>query len=253
MFSHGSSKPFRLRWTDNPRRHCCPRCERLLRELIARYTNGEPLPHCAKVGVGLPAGHVVYVTAEDGVQTAWTHFDKLGANIPLISVLPAILNDGDMMNVLEHRDELAQLIRERGSRWVVIDGQNSVLGTPPIMTDMLARNNVTNPLHQFAQRHNICLTGIRNEDDEGRALGPQSMGDLARCILKSVKLGEVGDMTYFELQFVKVNDAPPNPPIPYAVRRPIREILWGKRMSPKLAEAMAKKATKAKALRRSKP
>ena len=91
--------------------------------------------------------------------------------------MPATLRDGNPMNVLEHLGEIEQVIREYGIRLVIIDGQNSVVGTPDISTDMKGRFNVTNRLHQFAQRLNICLIGIRNEDSTGRAMGSQSMGE----------------------------------------------------------------------------
>src|SRR5262249_24198304 len=153
------------------------------------------------------------------------------------------LKDGDPMNLLEHLEELGQKIREHGTRLVIIDGQNSVVGAPNISTDMLARHNVTNKLHQFAQRENVALVGIRNEDAEGRALGPQSMSDLGRCILRSVELSNLsGDgRRYFQLVFERVSDAAPgkHPPIPYSVEDlggPSRRIVWGKRMPPSIKD-----------------
>jgi hypothetical protein len=203
----------------------------LMREIVARYTQGKPLPGCKEIG--LPPGHVIYITAEDGKETVWTSLERAGADTSLIMVLPAILKDGDPMNILLHLDELRQKIRQYHVRFVVIDGQNSVVGAPNISTDMLARHNITNKLHQFAQQENICLVGIRNEDSEGRALGPQSMGDLARCILRSEEAGEDGDQRYFKLVFERISDAAPktHPPIPYSVEDlggSSRRILWGK-------------------------
>jgi hypothetical protein len=101
-----------------------------------------------------------------------------------------------------------------------------------ISTDMLARHNVTNKLHQFAQRENICLIGLRNENAEGRALGPQSMADLARCIVRAVELKSYNDRRYFRLIFERISDAAPktHPPIPYSVEDlggSARRILWG--------------------------
>jgi hypothetical protein len=201
----------------------------IMREIVARYTRGEPLPGCTEVG--LPAGHVIYITAEDGSATCWTDLERAGANTKLVTVLPATLKDGDPMNVLEHLDELRQMIRRYDVRLVVIDGQNSVVGAPNISTDMLARHNITNKLHQFAQQENICLVGIRNEDAEGRAYGPASMSDLGRCILRSRELKPYKKERYFKLIFERISDAAPSThrPIPYSVEDlggPARKILW---------------------------
>jgi hypothetical protein len=203
----------------------------VMRELIARYTRNEPLPGCCTVG--LPAGHVILVTAEDSTRRAWEALELAGADTQYITVLPATLKDGDPMNILEHLDELRQTVRQYGVRLVVIDGQNSVVGAPCIATDMLARHNVTNKLHQFAQQEKVCLVGIRNEDQDGRALGPQSMSDLGRAILRSVELKPDGDDRYFELRFERISDRAPSthPPIPYSVEDlggSSRRILWGK-------------------------
>jgi hypothetical protein len=148
----------------------------------------------------------------------------------------ATLKDGDPMNVLEHLEELRGLIQQYGVRLVVIDGQNSVVGAPCIATDMLARHNVTNKLHQFAQKENICLVGIRNEDAEGRAYGPASMNDLGRFIMRSVELenSDKYGQRYFELVFDRVSDSAPETyrPIPFSVENlggSSRRILWGKR------------------------
>jgi hypothetical protein len=202
----------------------------LVREIVARYTRGELLPACESVG--MPAGHVIYITAEDGKDTAWAHFERLGADLGRISVHSAILKDGEMLNVLEHLDEFRQKIRELGTRLVVIDGQNSVVGAPNISTDMLARHNITNKLHQFAQRENICLLGVRNEDPTGRAYGPASMGDLSRCILRVEELKPLHGERYFALTFERISDAAPgtHPPLPYSVEDlggSSRRILWG--------------------------
>jgi hypothetical protein len=147
------------------------------------------------------------------------------------------------LNILENLDELRQKIREHGVRLVVIDGQNSVVGAPNISTDMLARHNVTNKLHQFAQAEDICLVGIRNEDREGRAYGPASMSDLGRAILRATELEPLAGERYFQLTFERISDAAPktHPPIPYSVQDlggPSRRILWGKvRPKPTLGQA----------------
>lgn len=207
----------------------------LIRELIARYTQEIPLPDCEKIG--LPASHTIYLTAEDGAAAAWAHFDLAKANRNYLSVLPAIGKDGNMLNILEHLDELERTIRLYGSRLVVIDGQNSVVGAPCIATDILARHNITNRLHQFAQRHNICLVGVRNEDEGGRAYGPASMSDLGRCILRTEELKADRDQRYFVLQFPRISDAAPktHPPLYYSVEDlggSSRRILWN-RQNPK--------------------
>jgi hypothetical protein len=201
----------------------------IARSLIALYTRGEQLPGCKKAG--LPPGHVIYVTAEDSPETVWADLERRGADTNLVSVLPAVLKDGDPLNVLEHLEELRQAVREHGVRLVVIDGQNSVVGAPCIATDMLARHNVTNKLHQFAQREDVCLLGVRNEDRDGRAYGPASFGDIGRCVMRASLVGELGGRRYYKLEFVKVSDAAPSthPPIPYSVKNrggSARDILW---------------------------
>jgi len=204
----------------------------IVRELIARYTTGRPLPGCE--AIGLPPGHVIYVTAEDDKETAWAGLDLAGADRNLVTVLPATLLDGDPMNILEHLDELRQAVRQFGARLVVVDGQNSVVGAPNISTDMLARHNVTNKLHQFAQHERLCLLGVRNEHAEGRAYGPASMSDLGRCILRAEEEEKGNDgERYFRLVFERISDAAPetHPPLPYGVENlggPARRILWGK-------------------------
>ncbi len=155
----------------------------VIREVIARYTQGKPLHGCDRPG--MPAGHVVYITAEDGTATAWASLELAGADMNRISILPATLKDGDPMNILDHLDELRQKIRKHGTRLVVIDGQNSVVGAPNISTDMLARHNITNKLHQFAQKENVCLVGIRNEDIDGRAYGIPAATRLVRGVSSS--------------------------------------------------------------------
>jgi hypothetical protein len=200
------------------------------RELIARYTRGEPMPGCDEPG--LPAGHVILVTAEDDVKTATASLRVAGADTGRVIVMGATLKgDGDPLNVLEHLTELRQLVRRYGVRFVVIDGQNSVVGAPNISTDMLARHNVTNRLHQFAQQESLCLMGLRNEDPDGRAYGPASMGDLGRCILRAVELEPFCGERYFKLVFERISDTSPKnyPPIPYAVEDlggSARRILW---------------------------
>jgi hypothetical protein len=205
----------------------------IIRELIARYTKGEAMPTCDRVE--LPAGHVIYITAEDGEKKAWTELDRAGADGGKVSVLPALTRDGDTLNVLDCLGELEQAIKEHSTRLVVIDGQNSVVGAPCIATDMLARHNVTNKLHYFAQRLNIALIGLRNEDQEGRAYGPASMGDQGRCVMRAEEdeTPAKDGQRYFRLIFKKVSDAAPetHPPIPYSVENlggSSRRILWGK-------------------------
>jgi hypothetical protein len=203
----------------------------IARLLIAYYTRGKPMPFCEKVG--LPAGHVIYITAEDDEDTAWEQLEQADADLSRVTVLPGTLKDGSGMNLLQHLDELREVIRKYAVRFVVVDGQNSVVGAPCIATDMLARHHVTNPLHQFAQREDICLLGIRNEDRYGRPLGPQSMGDLGRCIMHTEELKRYKGDRYFMLHFDKVSDVSADlyPPIPFSIEGlpgATRRILWGK-------------------------
>jgi hypothetical protein len=203
----------------------------LIRELIARFTRGEPLPDCHETG--LAPSHVIYITAEDNKKTAWTDFKRKGADMSRLTVLPALKKDGDCLNILSDLEEIRCMVRAQGTRWIVIDGQNSVVGAPPISTDMQARTRLTNKLHQFAQVENLCLLGVRNEADDGRAYGPASMNDLARCILRTKELEMYGGDRYFLLKFDRVNDAAPSthPDIPYSVidlGGSHREIAWGK-------------------------
>jgi hypothetical protein len=207
--------------------------------LAAKYTLGEPMPtmkgdKLAWEKVLLPAGHVLYIHAEDDRDRVENGFELELGNFEHWHCMGAQTMDGGFLNVLDHLQEMKETIREFGIRFVIIDGQNSVVGAPCIATDMLARHNVTNPLHQFAQSHNICLLGIRNEDDEGRALGPQSMGDLARCLMRAENVSDPKDNPrYGKLVFPKVSDVAPElyPDIPYSVKNlggASRQILWGK-------------------------
>jgi hypothetical protein len=147
--------------------------------------------------------------------------------------------DHEFLNILDHLKEIEQTIREFGIRFMILDGQNSLVGAKNISTDMLARHNITNPLHRFAQKLNICLLGVRNEDPEGRAMGPQSMKDIARSILRAVEDQPLDGFRYCRLKFEKVSKVPKclYPDIPYAVEdsegspgspgsSPI--VLWGK-------------------------
>jgi hypothetical protein len=216
----------------------------ITRELVARYTKGLPMPGCDTAG--MPPGYVVWVTAEEQEDEVWEHLEFAGADLNKVMVIPATLRDADMLNVLEHFKEMEQLyIKPYGARLVVLDGQNSVVGAPNISTDILARNNVTNKLHQFAQRLDVCLLGIRNEDAEGRALGPQSMGDIGRCVWRAVEAGKDGDDRYFTLKFVRISDAAPklHPDLPYSVQDcggARRKILWGKSLEQVAKQAIAK-------------
>jgi hypothetical protein len=198
-------------------------------ELAARYTTGRLMPTCKEPG--MPAGHVLYLHAEDDAEAADNGFRWAGGDFGKWHALPAFAADGQQINVLEHLGEIEETVKRFGIRFVIVDGQNSVVGSPNISTDMGARTNVTNPLHQFAQRLNICLMGIRNEDAEGRAMGPQSFGDIGRCVVRAVE--EVRSTPpYCKLEFVKVSDTARRnyPDIPYSVEDrggSHRVILWG--------------------------
>ncbi len=200
-------------------------------EIAARYSTGRAMP--GDELRGMPAGHVLYVHAEDDKDTVELAFNRAGGDLTKLTTIAATLRDGDPLNMLEHLKELEQLIGEYSIRLVVIDGQNSVVGAPDISTDMKGRHNVTNRLHQFAQRLNICLVGIRNEDANGRAMGSQSMGDLSRCVMRANRLDDHVKTRCYELCFVKVSDAAPSthPTIRYQVKDcggNHRQIEWGK-------------------------
>jgi hypothetical protein len=205
-------------------------------DLCARYTTGRKMPLCALPG--LPPGHVLYVFAEDNRDEVENSFQWAGGNFDFWHCLPAVTRKGECLNLLDSLGEMEAVVRRYGIRLVVIDGQNSVVGAPNIFTDMAARTNVTNKLHQFAQRLNLCLMGLRNEDAEGRALGPQSFGDIGRCVWRSVEKKsrkhhpDPGATPLCWLRFVKVSDTARAhyPPIAYTVRDrggSHREILWG--------------------------
>jgi hypothetical protein len=237
-----STKPAVIDWIWPDRLRCGSYCSfsgqrgtmksTLMWDLIARYTKGEPMPFCERVG--LPAGHVLYITAEDSREDAWERLRTAGADLDNVTIHAAVTRAGAPFNVLDHLAELEEKIRRHGTRLVVIDGQNSCVGTPYIGTDMQARANVTNPLHQFAQKLNLALVGLRNDDEHGRPLGPQSMADLGRCIWKAERLTPKGQYPpYFRLIFVRISDAAErlHPPIPFSVDEgvgPARGILWGK-------------------------
>lgn len=188
-------------------------------DLCARHTSGRLMPFCKEQG--LPPSHVIYVTAEDSKRTVENHFRRLKGNPRLFTTIGASMEDGQQLNVLDSLEEIESAVRQFGTRMVVIDGQNSVLGGSDIGTDMRGRVNVTNKLHQFAQRLNIAVMGIRNEDQQGRAYGPASMRDLARCVLRVDKVPAGKQQAeHFLLRFVKVSDAAPSthPPIPFTMK-----------------------------------
>lgn len=208
-----------------------------MRYFVAQFTKNAPLPGCD--APSLPPSPVIYITAEDSVAKAKADLKRFGANMDLILLLGCTLNDGGQLNVLEQLPDIRQKVREFGVKLVIVDGQNSAVGAPNISTDMLARNHITNPLHQFAQKERIALVGIRNEDAEGRAYGPASMSDQSRCILRSREVESHKEMRYFELTF-DITDAAPSthPSLPFAVAdlpdRP-PDILWGIVPPPQMA------------------
>jgi hypothetical protein len=203
-------------------------------EIAARYTTGCQMPTMRNrkldwEEVGMPPGHVLYIDAENGRDDVENKFEFASGDFDMWHFMAAETRDDDSLNILDHLPEIREMIREFCIRLVIIDGQNSVVGAPNISTDMLARNHVTNPLHHFAQRENICLLGMRNEDREGRALGPQSMGDIGRCIMRSIVVQP--DPPFGELEFSRVSGTARSnyPTIPYAVRDrgDHAEIVWG--------------------------
>jgi hypothetical protein len=208
----------------------------MMREIVAAFTHCKPMYDCDKPS--MPAGYVIWITAEDNIETARSMLNVAGADMKRVIFLPSTLKDGNPMNLLDHLDEMRQKVREFSVRLIVIDGQNSVIGSNYIGTDMQARWNVTNKLHQFAQQENLCLVGIRNEDSTGRAYGPASMNDLGRCILRAEELESPNDKRYFLLTFERVTDSAPHThqPIPYSVADlggSSRKILWGQALEPR--------------------
>jgi hypothetical protein len=207
-------------------------------EIAARYSTGRPMPTMKDGRLDwekptMPPGHVLYIHAEDDRDAVENGFERAGGDFTKWHSMTAQTADGDSLNILANLTEIEEIVREYDIRFVIIDGQNSVVGAPNISTDMLARCNVTNKLHQFAQRLNMCLLGIRNEDVEGRALGPQSMGDIGRCVLRAVETDPKSNPPYCQLAFVKVSDVARSkyPPIPYSIKDlggSSRQILWGK-------------------------
>jgi hypothetical protein len=205
-------------------------------DIAARYTRGEKMPTMSK-GKGawleptMPAGHVLYLYCEDDRPTIEKKFEWAEGDFDKWHCQPALIQGEEYLNILDHLPELRETIREYGIRLVIIDGQNSVVGTPNISTDMLARCNVTNKLHQFAQQQNICLWGLRNEDTTGRALGPQSMADMGRCIMRAVRVKK--NPFYGQLEFIRISKTAPlnYPDLPYGVKNHDgfhSEILWGR-------------------------
>ena len=185
--------------------------------------------------LGIDPCHVIYVTAEDSSDQVAASFKLFGGKLDLLTILATGQQTDAQLNVLDNLQELESKIKETRCRLVIIDGQNSVVGAPDIGTDMKGRHNVSNKLHSFAQRLNIALVGIRNEDSTGRALGSQSMGDIARVVMRveEIPVKKEGKPRKFKLEFVKVSDtAKANyPPIHYMVQDlggADRKILWGK-------------------------
>lgn len=215
------------------------------RDFAARYSTGTPMPLCD--AASMPAGHVLYLTAEDEPDVVQDSFELAGGDLKRLTVIPATMRDGEPLNMLANLHEIESVVRSYNARLVIVDGQNSLVGAPDIATDMKGRSNVSNRLHQFAQRLNIALVGIRNEDNTGRALGSQSMGDIARCVIRTreIETGLPGER-YFELIFKKVSDAAPSThrPIPYGVEDlggNKRRVLWGKSFEGELTALVEKR------------
>jgi hypothetical protein len=219
-------------------------------EIAARFTTGRPMP--MEQSTGMPAGTVLFIFAEDDRDTVDRKFKWAGGDTSKWFTMPAHIEGDEPLNVIEQLPAIQRLIRRHSIRLVILDGQNSLVGAPNIKTDMLARSNVTNPLHQFSQRENICMIGIRNEDLNDRALGPQSMGDIGRCVMRAVELEPHFDPPYCELIFVKVSDTARKnyPPIPYSVNDhggSHSEILWGEKPEQGLADSLERSAAKGRA------
>jgi hypothetical protein len=178
----------------------------IAREIAARYTRGEPMPLEDKKS--MPAGRVLYVHPEEDSLAVDESFERAGGNFDYWHNLSCFTRDNVYLNVLDFLEEIEGMIRRFGIRLVIIDGQNSVVGAPNISTDMTARNNVTNKLHHFAMQTHICLLGLRNEDDNRRALGPQSMSDIARCIMRTEELSVSiqDEVRTFNLEWVRVSE-----------------------------------------------
>lgn len=191
-------------------------------DIAARYSSGRPMPREKKAN--MPAGKVLYLGAEDARKKTSAAFERHGGNFDnWIFMAPVTKSDKYGLNILQHLQEIEELVEEHKIRLVIIDGQNSVVGAPNISTDMKARNAVTNRMHRLAERMKVCLIGMRNEDDEGRALGPASMSHLARCVMHSVKLKKESSKAkqYCQLIFEKVSDRDPalySKPIGYTVK-----------------------------------
>jgi hypothetical protein len=92
----------------------------IVRELIARFTTGRPMPDCHEVG--LPPAHVIYITAEDGEEAVWADLERRGADMNRVSILTAEQADGGCLNVLDVLEEIRSKVRAYGTRWIVIDG-----------------------------------------------------------------------------------------------------------------------------------
>jgi hypothetical protein len=50
----------------------------LMREVVARYTEGEAMPNCGEVG--RPAGHMNWISAKDSVKTAWARLEATSSS-----------------------------------------------------------------------------------------------------------------------------------------------------------------------------
>lgn len=94
--------------------------------IAARYSKGERMPECDKDG--LPAGHVLYVFAEDDRETVEERYRLAEGDADKWHPLGATVGEGEQLNILDHLPEIREEVRKFGIRLVILDGQNSLVG-----------------------------------------------------------------------------------------------------------------------------
>jgi len=228
----------------------------IARYLCAQVTIGGTMPDGSPLGI--PAGPVLYFTAEDSAATVRDIVRLHGGNLERLFVHELELPDGDLLDILTVLPEIESQARLTGAKLVVVDPINAFIADYDVATDVKARRHVTGPLHNFAKRTGVCLLFLRNwaKGAEGsstqRALGPSSMSHVCRCCMNTAVV-EVGPPFYGKLIWSKVNDARHPKPIPFSAQDEsngvedhshYRRILWGKSPDPQRVKKALQNARK---------
>ena len=231
----------------------------MARSWSATVTVGGAMPDGSSLGI--PAGDVLYFTAEDSAATVCDIVKLHGGDLRRLFVHELEKRDGELLDILEVLPEIETQVRLTGAKLIVVDPVNSFLGDYDVASDTKARRHVSGPLHNFAKRTGVCLLFLRNwgKAAEGsstqKVLGPSSMSHVCRCCMNTVviKEGTRSSPMFGKLVWSKVSDARHPGAIPYSVEdlsdgkeehSHLRRILWGKSPDPEAIKKAIKGAMK---------